>query len=176
MRLRRVGMREAFIALMQESGEEVDEEEVDWVVANRTTAGAAVSVPPIGTANPQEIERGRALYEQQTCDSCHGRDGIGVADLRLYDDRCRPTRARDLVHEPFTGGHDPRALYCRILLGMPGTPHPASKNLSDRELTDLVHYCQSLAKEPKRRLTNYQRARQATGSAYLAALRNLAAP
>jgi hypothetical protein len=59
------------------------------------------------------------------------------------------------------GGGDGPSLYRRIRLGMPGTPHPASPSLSDEEAIALVHRCQSLSAEPKRRLTNHQRALQA---------------
>ena len=170
LRIRRLGMRERFVNLLERDGEEVDEGEVAWVVEHRTTAGAVVRVPLIDSADSPAIERGRELYEKQSCHSCHGRDGVGVWDVTLFDDRHGPTRARDLVHESFKGGHEPEAIYRRILLGMPGTPHPASKNLTDPQLIDLVHFCRSLAGEPKRVLTNYQRASQATGRAYLSAL------
>jgi mono/diheme cytochrome c family protein len=170
LRIRRSGLRDKVVEWLAREGEDVDEEEAEWVVAHRTTPGPVVAVPPIGPVDLSAVERGRELYEQQSCHSCHGRDGMGVRDLVLYDDRHRPTRARDLVHEPFEGGHEPEAIYLRILLGMPGTPHPASKNLTDRQLMDLVHFCRSLAGEPKRDLTNHQRLSQAAGNAYLSAL------
>jgi mono/diheme cytochrome c family protein/thioredoxin-like negative regulator of GroEL len=170
LRLRRQGIREEFVNLLKMDEEEVDEEEVEWVVEHRTTAGDVAYVPSIGSPDPQAIERGREVYEKQSCHSCHGLDGVGAWDSILVDDRHRPTRARDLVHEPLEGGRAPEAIYRRILLGMPGTPHPASKNLSDRQLIDLVHFCRSLARTPERVLTNHQRARRATGSAYLRAL------
>jgi hypothetical protein len=63
------------------------------------------------------------------------------------------------------GGSQGESLYRRIRLGMPGTPHPASPSLEEAELMALVHYCQSLAREPKQQLTNYERAMRAAGGA-----------
>lgn len=172
LRLRREGVRDAFSDLLRSEGEEVDEEDVDRVVEHLTSPGEVVRAPRLAAADSQAMERGKALYFSQTCNSCHGDDGSGDETLPLFDDKGRATRARDLVREPFRGGHEPEAIYRRIVLGMPGTPHPASQNLSDAQLIDLVHYCRSLERQAKRETTNHQRAMQATGRAYLSALRS----
>jgi hypothetical protein len=75
----------------------------------------------------------------------------------MFDDEGRPTAPRDLVHEHMKGGPGGESLYRRIRLGMPGTPHPASPSLEEADLIALVHFCQSLSKEPKQQLTNYER-------------------
>jgi hypothetical protein len=49
----------------------------------------------------------------------------------------------------------------RILAGMPGSPHPAAQ-LAEEKCVDLVHYCVSLSRQPKRTLTNHQRYLEAT--------------
>ena len=59
---------------------------------------------------------------------------------------------------------------------MPGTPHPASLGVIEEQLIDLVQYCRSLAAEPKRNLTNFERAMFATGDAYLAEFADSVAP
>ena len=84
----------------------------------------------------------------------------------LFDDNGQPTRAHDLVREMFKGGRESESIYLRIVAGMPGTPHPASSTLSERERIDLVQYCRSLAAEPQLLLTNHQRAQWATNAAY----------
>ncbi len=76
-------------------------------------------------------------------------------------------RTRDLAQEPLKGSQDATAVYLRIAAGMPGTPHPANTTLSEQELTDVVHYCLSLSREPKRQLTDFQRAALATGRDYV---------
>ena len=171
LRMRREGIREEFVNMLKREGEEIDTQEVDGVVEHLTRPGEIVRALRFGPADAQAIEAGRQFYFSQTCDSCHGQDGRGKANLLLFDDERFPTRARDLAHESFKGGHEPEEIYRRISVGMPGTPHAASKNLTDEQLVALVHYCRSLSQEPKRVLSNHQRAIQATGRAYLAALR-----
>ncbi len=161
-RLNRLGTREQFIArLRQEAEEDADEHEVRQVVELSTTPGDAARVPRIGPAEPQAIARGRAAYLQLGCKNCHGEDGTGVWDLPLFDENGRPAPPRDLVHEAFKGGPDPETIYLRVLLGMPGTPHPACPSLADEQRIDLVQYCRSLSREPKRSWSNHQRAVQA---------------
>lgn len=170
LRLRRDGLRDQFVAMLEEEGEAVDEDEVRDFVIHRTTPGQRIEVPRIDSPNAQTLARGKALYQTQTCDSCHGADGVGALDVALFDENSRPSRPRDLVHERFKGGREPSSIYLRIVLGMPGTPHPSSQNLTDDQLIDLVHYCLSLGREPKRTLTSHQQAMQQTGRAYMAAL------
>jgi hypothetical protein len=82
--------------------------------------------------------------------------------MPLFDIAGRPDFPRDLVHDVFKGGNQPDAIYLRILLGMPGTPHPANVSMTTQQLIALTHYCHSLGVEPKRTLTNHQRAVEAS--------------
>ncbi len=168
LRLNQEGIREQFVNLLREEDEPIDEEEVRQVVEINTTPGEIAQVPQIGVGDPLAIARGKEVYSRLGCTNCHGDDGTGVNDTPLYDDRGRPTVPRDLAHDPFKGGQAPEAIYLRILLGMPGTPHPACYDISVDERTDLVQYCLSLSREPKRALTNRERATQADERAYLA--------
>jgi len=160
-RLNRLGFREHVIATFEKTGEEPDESEVREVVERNTTPGDPVRVPRIGPADPQAIARGKDVYVKLGCHTCHGPDGTGPGDLPQFDEKGRPAPARDLVHEAFKGGAEPESLYLRLLLGMPGTPHPACPGVAEDQLIDLVQYCRSLAREPKREWSNHQRALQA---------------
>jgi mono/diheme cytochrome c family protein len=115
-------------------------------------------IPPIGAASAQSIESGRDTYFSIGCHHCHGDDGTGTTAIKLFDDEGRPIVPRDLVHDSMKGGSEAESIFKRLRLGMPGTPHPALASLDDAELSALVHYCLSLSQEPKRRLTNHQRA------------------
>ena len=76
---------------------------------------------------------------------------------------------RDLVGEPMKGGAEPAAMFARIRLGMPGTPHPALVAASDLEVIDLVHFCLSLRRGPPRLLTNFERGQRGQRRARIAA-------
>jgi Flp pilus assembly protein TadD/mono/diheme cytochrome c family protein len=176
LRLNREGIREQFVEQLRDEEEPIDEDEVRDVVEFCTTPGELATVPPIGPADSQVIARGKEAYSTLGCNKCHGDDGTGTFDTPLFDDKGRPTIPRDLVHDPFKGGHEPNSIYLRILLGMPGTPHPACYNVSKDQLVDLVHYCRSLAQEPKRKRTNHQRAIQVAQQAYSMALDESSGP
>lgn len=168
LRLNREGIREQFVEQIRDEEEPIDEDEVRDVVEFCTTPGEAATVPPIGGADSQAIARGKEAYRTLGCNKCHGDDGTGTFDTPLFDDKGRPTIPRDLVHDQFKGGHEPSSIYLRILLGMPGTPHPACYNVSEDQLIDVVHYCCSLSREPKRMRTNHERAARVAQQSYSA--------
>lgn len=170
LRIRRAGMEDIVRGRLRSLGEPADDAAVRELVLDRTTVSAIVTPPTHMPADSQAVERGRRLYFRQACQACHGADGIGVGDIRLVTDEGVPTRGRDLVHEPFKGGHSPESIYLRIALGMPGTPMPASRTLTPGEVADLVAFCRSLSREPKRQLTNHQRQQLSTPQAYREAL------
>ena len=162
LRQHREGVREQLVSTLRAEEEEIDEEEVGQIVDFCTTAGEVVHVPPIDPADSGSIARGKEAYFKLGCDNCHGEDGTGAWDTPLFDDKGRPSPPRDLVAEPFKGGHEPESIYLRIFVGMPGTPHPAASNVAEDQLVELVHFCRSLSREPKRVLTNHQRAVEAS--------------
>lgn len=169
LRFRRDGIEEQVRKFLRDQEEPDLDAAVAREVLSRTTPGSIVTVPKLKGGGRQAIERGKAIYFRQACQACHGPDGTGVHEGRWMTDEGIPTRGRDLVHEPFKGGHAPESIYLRLALGMPGTPMPASRTLTPVELADLVAYCTSLSREPKRELTNHQRRQLATPSAYLQA-------
>lgn len=167
VRLYRQGIRHKVTNWLSEQGEEIDQDEIDRAVAELTTPGQVVATPAIGPPGPGAIARGRELYGRLGCFHCHGHDGKGPADTPLTNDEGLPVGSPDLTDEPLKGGDQPQSLYLRLLLGMPGTPHPASPGLSEDELIDLVHFCRSLRREPLRNLTNHERMIRATRSQFV---------
>jgi tetratricopeptide (TPR) repeat protein len=155
---RREGVREQAIREFRSQDEEIDEDEVGRIVDFCTTPGEVVRVPQIDPADSRAIARGKETYFALGCHNCHADDGTSVWDTPLYDEQGRPAPPRDLAYEPFKGGDDPESIYLRVLLGMPGTPHPSAPNVADNQLVGLVHFCRSLSREPKRVLTNHERA------------------
>lgn len=168
-RIRREGLPEHFVRMLELQGEEITDDDIDEVeeaVSLLTTPGDAVVVPQMGEAEPAAIVRGKDAYRELGCTSCHGEDGAGAEDQRCYDERGFPVRPRDLVGEPFKGGHEAASVYYRIVAGMPGSPHPSCADVPQQSVIDLVQYCISLSREPKTFLSDHQRAALAAVSAY----------
>jgi mono/diheme cytochrome c family protein len=157
-RLFREGTRQRYIAHLREqeqlSDEEIRSEEVQAeireVVQRQTTPQPPEPLPTLPSADEQAIVRGRELYLRQSCHSCHGMEAKGDGIQRMIDDEGYPTRPRDLTRGIYKGGHDLASLYRRMYYGMPGTPMPASKNLTPQEIGDILHYLRSLSTEAQR--------------------------
>jgi hypothetical protein len=160
--MRRDGIREQFITFLTESEEDIDEEEVREFVDTRSRPGLPVVVPTIPAASDAAIVRGKELYVEHICHSCHGDTGIGDVLTPLFDDQGRPAFPRDLAHELFKGGNLGASVYVRIMIGMPGSPHPANTSMPSADLVTLTQYCLSLGTEDKLELTNHQRAIRAS--------------
>lgn len=179
LRLNRDGLREQIIHELSSDEDHIDsdqfdkdqfdKDEVRQLVDQWGTPGEVVRAPPIGPADAQAVSRGKETYFQLGCHNCHGNEGVGAPDMALFDALGAPTRPRDLVHEPLKGGAEPESIYLRIRVGMPGTDHPACPTLPDAQIIDLVHYCRSLSREPKRVLTNHERSVHRTSRAYVSA-------
>jgi mono/diheme cytochrome c family protein len=142
--------REALFARLFRKAEEeggADPGEVAEAVEAMLCPGEPVEVPrQLAAATPESVAHGRRLYTQN-CASCHGPEGRGdgpqVKDLK--NENGWPTRPRDLTRGVFKGGGDPERLYARIVLGMPGTPMPASTTLKPQEIGDLINFVRSLS-------------------------------
>jgi len=83
-----------------------------------------ITVPPRPPPTPARVARGRKLYRELSCPSCHGEEGRGngssAAELKDYAGRSlHPT---DFTLGILKGGADPRQLYLRIATGLNGTP------------------------------------------------------
>ena len=163
IRLREVGVRRRLQQSIQEGDVLPEPPNVEYIVQALTVAGKDWEPPPFGAASDASIERGRQVYLKQSCHSCHGQNGDGSWKMDLVDDKGRPSWATDLRFDAFKGDVDPLAIARRIVLGMPGSSMPSSGQLTDRQLVDLVRFCESLAAEPKYELTNHQRAQRAVG-------------
>lgn len=161
LRLRREGLREQLAATLGEDEEEVLDEDIEAAVAVLTTPGEPIAVGPLAVATPQAIASGRALYLELGCAKCHGNEGEGDGDAREVDAWGTALLPRDLVREPFEGGHEPEPIWRRIVAGMPGTPHPACAGVSPENIADLVQFIVALGREPKLARTNHDRALRA---------------
>lgn len=166
LELRRQGLREHLMAILQAEDDKISEEELSSLVAIRTTPGAKVVVPMETPVSKDLLELGQKAYRVFGCRNCHGEDGGGPCGLALWDDQGFPNAVRDLRHDPFKGGESVQELYLRVFLGMPGTAHPACPNASPQELVAMARFCQSLRSDVRTSTTNYLRWRQAEEQAW----------
>ena len=102
----------------------------------------------------ESIDKGRKLFlEEDRCSECHGKDGKGDAIKRLLGDNGERTWPRNLTKPwTFRQSNDPRHIFTRISVGIPGTQmpsfaDPASKKvLSVEQRWHIANYVNSLAK------------------------------
>jgi mono/diheme cytochrome c family protein len=104
--------------------------------------------PPLTLAT---ITRGKELYAQLQCNSCHGETGAGDGPSAptLKDSFGIPIPPRDFASEAFRGGATGTELYTRIAVGLAGTPMvPYPDDLvAPTDRWALVHYIQSLRRK-----------------------------
>lgn len=108
-------------------------------------APAPTSTPPPTT--PETIARGKVVYEEQLCGSCHGPGGKGDGKSAkgMKDSDGFPIKVRDLTLGGFRGGSRPVDLYLRFTLGLDGTPMPAyGDNVNEPDRWALVDFIRSL--------------------------------
>jgi mono/diheme cytochrome c family protein len=145
-RLTRAGLEERLRQEARKNDDEVDEEQLARVLDRDTKPGADVAVPadwPEPT--PAALARGRESY-LKLCATCHGATGRGDGSQDQRDDDGTPTRPRDFTRGIFKSGRDPRRLYVRLRLGLPGSPMPAlPPETPAAEVVDITHYVLSLS-------------------------------
>jgi len=110
--------------------------------------------PGAPPSTPDAIARGRQVYADAGCASCHGADGKGDGDSApdLKDAAGRPIKPADFTAGVYRGGSDARDLYHRIATGVDGTPMPAYGDvLSPADLWAVVDYVGSLRATPAAR-------------------------
>lgn len=159
MRLRKLGARAAYIKVLREQDELTDEEiaaddvqaEIQQYVDRFTTPGDSTTVPELGEPTEAGLTSAKETYAKFGCLQCHGETGKGDGVQKMIDDEGLPTAPRDFTVGIFKGGADGPSLYRRIAYGMPGTPMPASKQMTPQQMVDLVHYVLSMSTEEQRR-------------------------
>jgi mono/diheme cytochrome c family protein len=126
-----------------------DVAELTREVAEQFRPGEPVAVPDdLPAATLESVARGAALYRRLGCVACHGETGGGDGAQEQRDDRGLPVRPADFRGGFFKSGRDPKQLYCRIVLGMPGTPMPGVSGLAPQQVGDLVNFVLSLSESP----------------------------
>lgn len=124
--------------------DELDPISLHQQVARLMTPGDPLPIPAFPDATPESIANGKKIY-LASCANCHGLQGKGDGTQEMKDDDGKPTRPRDLTRGVYKGGNSKADLYARLMLGIPGTPMPASTTLKPNEVQDVLNYVLSLA-------------------------------
>jgi mono/diheme cytochrome c family protein len=125
---------------------DLEEGEIESMLADRTKPGHAIVVPPESTFDHLRWFNGRKVY-MESCASCHGEDGRPVASAVKFDEQGYPVPPRSFVDGIFKGGSEGHQLYARIVRGLRGTPMPAFEGAyGEEDIWDLIHYVQSLSR------------------------------
>ncbi|MBI2479848.1 MAG: c-type cytochrome [Planctomycetia bacterium] len=158
MRLRRQGAKEFYIRTLKEQDDLTDEEiaaadvqeEIQQYVERFSSPGESTEVPDMGEPTPEGLAAAVETYAKSGCLQCHGKGGKGDGVQKMIDDEQYPTAPRDFTVGIFKGGSDAASLYRRIAYGMPGTPMPASKQMTPEQMVGLVHYIRAMSTEEQR--------------------------
>jgi mono/diheme cytochrome c family protein len=112
---------------------------------------APIQVPQEPPITLQAITRGKELFTQLACNTCHGETGAGdgPSAALLKDNWGLPLPPRDFNSGAFRGGSTGRDLYLRIAAGMAGTPMPpyGEEAVTPEDRWAVVHYIQSLRRK-----------------------------
>ncbi len=129
-----------------------DPVEVAEKADEQTRPGKPLEIPVLPrAATPEALGHGRAVY-LQNCRPCHGEQGRGdgeqVKNENFKNENGTRAFPRDLTQGLYKGGGEPEQLYARIVLGIPGTPMPATNTLPAKDVADLIAYVRSLPHQP----------------------------
>ncbi len=107
------------------------------------------------TDEPALLARGKALYGQYRCASCHGADGRGLGELAgtLYDENGFWVSPADLTDPAaYGGGSAASDVYLRLVTGMPPSPMAAyAETAPPEDLAAIARYVKSLQVSPEAR-------------------------
>jgi mono/diheme cytochrome c family protein len=146
-------------ARLRKTAEERGDTDPDWVAERLeavTKVGEPLGIPDGLPAGAESVARGAALYRVQ-CATCHGETGKGDAVQVMRNDDGMVTTARDFTRGIFKGGREPRRLYARIALGMPGSPMPANAQMTAEQRGDLINFILSLSDPAKQEEVEHRR-------------------
>jgi cytochrome c len=141
-----------------DAGARVDLAELEREVDQMLQPEAVLTVPTdLPASGAESIARGSQLYKTEGCAPCHGPTGKGDGAQDQRDSNGMPIRPRDFGRGFFKGGHEPRQLYARLILGMPGTPMPASPRMKPGDAGDLINFVLSLSDPAQRARDEHRR-------------------
>lgn len=131
----------------------------NWQMSQTDDPTCRVFVKSEGIPSSKEsIEKGRVLFlsDNAGCSKCHGAAGRGdgpsttavnaEGSLGLVDSWGNPIMPRNLRTGIYRGGRRPYDIYCRISVGIKGTPMPGIREdkMAEEDRWHLVNYVLSM--------------------------------
>ena len=106
-------------------------------------AYANAHIPTHVWTDPMMLAKGKEIFTAK-CALCHGErgDGRGVRREGL------PRSLRDFTSAAWRGSTSPRRVYYAIREGVPSTPMPNWKALSEQDAWDMTAYVLSISERP----------------------------
>lgn len=97
-------------------------------------------------------KRGKAIFHEMQCISCHGINGKGhEAKTNMKDERGLPIMAADLTQpSSFGNGNSRKDIFRTVMTGLDGSPMPSFVDLfvgEEHRAWDLVEYVYSLQED-----------------------------
>lgn len=135
-----IGLREKYL-----SQEEADDEGamLDWI-KHRFIPDNRVDPPQ--KLRESNVEEGKIAFVKYGCGRCHASlDGVDSESIAMFDSRGFQVTPRRFGKESLRKGNDYSEVYRRIVLGMPGTPHPEIGAIDGQALANLIAYVQSIS-------------------------------
>lgn len=114
----------------------------------RRGPGKPLKIPAPPPVSEKLLALGEDAYNAN-CANCHGftGEGDGAIAPTLEDDWGHKILPRDFTKGVFKRGSSPGDLYRLITLGVPGTPMPASDNLTVEQRWGLAYFLRGLVKK-----------------------------
>lgn len=110
-----------------------------------------VWVPPAPERTLALEVRGREVYRERNCATCHGDvgRGDGPSSAGLSDERGHPARPHDFtVTHHVKAGPNPEDIYRSLVTGLDGTPMHDASSLSESDRWALVYFLISISEQP----------------------------
>lgn len=132
----REGLREQYQREFADGDQSTDQVAQETWIAARSVPDSPIVMPEFVTDN---VNMGLEILQRSGCLNCHPLNGEPArAQPKLFDSLGRPMPAPDLARDAFHGTDQPAEIAKRVILGIPGTPHPSTGTLTESEVIALV--------------------------------------
>jgi mono/diheme cytochrome c family protein len=135
------------VAALGDDGVPIDVPAATARAWNQWRAATDPAAPGDVPDDDEAVRRGHGLFVSAGCSACHA--DYGKAEQYRYDAWGGVGRLPDLTRGVYRWGNDPSDLARRVRYGIPGTAMPASPDLTDVQVRDVVAFLRALPAPPR---------------------------